>query len=388
MRTLRQLACKKEATPGTVEASIAAADITFKVTDDSRVNVRGEPIETGEVQANSSSRPVAIGSKIFEAEARAILRAHVTPLTAAPYTNPLFEMAMFVRRQIKQITIGAVTGGPFKNNEIIRVAGVDRGVVFRDTSATPLKYYVIAGAIANLDVITGATSGATATASGAPIDQGQLYMLSDSDFEVGIDTLHHYTIESVNGKFFKKGRGCLGQMSMEFRVGDYCKLRSQILGAWESQGDRTPYTVTYAEDGAGVVTPKFTQATLFLEAYQPTDIVDFGLSIPLGLELRLDANHAAEGGVRLADYQRQNDPPIVTFDPAMVGATTYDFYTKYKAETTFAMRWQLGTKFFFYADECQFVDVGEESRRSLQTVPLQVRLCGKTNNELQIYCTS
>ena len=384
MRDLNQLAAKKETTPGTAMTGFTSADVYVRLRDESAPDISADPIETGEMQASSSSRPVGMGIRNFKATASWVLRPSATPLTAAPPSDIFLEMGLLKRNQIKSIAIGAVTGGPFKNLEIIRVAGVDRGIVFRDTAATPLKYYVIAGAIASAEVITGATSGATATASAGPTDAGQLYMLTDSDFIGAGDSKHHCTLEWMRGGYFWQGRGVIGELTWQFRNGLPCYLKQDLVGAWSSEGDKAMYSISTYPDEAQAA-PRFVNAQFVMDGFSPTDIVDFNLNLPLGIELREDANDASPEGVRFADYDRRNSPPVITFEPAMVSKATYDFFGKYKAESTFAATWKLGTKFTFYADECQLVGAGAGARRSLATTPIQLRLCGKTNNEIQIY---
>ena len=183
------------------------------------------------------------------------------------------------------------------------------------------------------------------------------------------------------------GRGVLGELSLEFRNAQPGIVRSQMLGAWTSEGDKSLYDVSSYDDDA-VTFPRFNNAGLKLGSYTPTDLTDFTVSIPLGLALREDANDTAAAGIRFADYERRNSPPTVTFEPAMVLAATYDFFQTFRDGTTFAVEWSLGSNMKFYADSCQIQAAGVSSRQTLATIPITLRLNGTNNDELQWYIAS
>jgi hypothetical protein len=386
MRDLSQLAVEKETVPGTAE-TLAAANVLVRLREGDAPEVPVEQVDTEEVQEYSSTRPAKPGVARFSAAVSWVLRPSATPASVAPSCGLLFEMGLLKQDAVREISIGVVSGGPFQDGEPISgsISGAT-GRVFRPCSATPLKYVPVTSTFQNGDLITGATSGASATASGSPSSKGFLYQLTDSDFTGGSDSKHHATVEYLRGGYYLKGKGVLGEISMEFRNNLHCICRSSMLGALDAHGDKALYDLPSGYPDDGIVEPRFVSASLVLGAYSPTDLVDMNLSIPLGLELREDAQTAT--GIRFADYLRRGSPPIVTFEPAMMSAATYDIVQKLKDGETFAMSWRLGTDFYFYADECQVLSVGVGNRRSLATVPIQVRLCGMRNNELQIWAAS
>lgn len=387
MRDLNQVLMRKETTPGTALTDLSGSDVTVRLTDESRFDPAAEAIETGEMQHSSSSRPSEIGAHRVSGLLSWILRPSLTPAGSPPPCHILLEMGMFRGELVKEIAIGAVTGGPFQDGETIRVGGNDRGKVFRPTSASPLKYTVIGGVIASGDTITGLTSGASAAATGSPASKGYLYRLVDSDFFGASDTKHHATIEYLCGGLGIRGRGCLGELAIDFRNGRSAVAKSQIAGAWDDHIDKALYDVAaYPDEGAAA--PRFSDADFKIGSYKPTDIVDCSLNVPLGLELREDANHAAQAGILCADYDRRNVAPTLTIEPALTakaGAGTFDFFGSAKAGSTFAVAWRLGASVYFYADEAQILNPGFSSRRNLKVAPITLKLCGTKNNELQIY---
>jgi len=373
-----------ETTPGTV-VSLAATDVRVRIRNGDLPECVVEPVETQEIQDTSSSRPVMTGRREFRAGASWIVRPHTTPLTQIPVWARLVEAGMLKVSSLKSIAITSVVGTFTDGETITGGTSAATGLVFRNQNleAGKLSYVPVTGALVSGETITGGTSAATATTSGTPQDNGQKIQPVDSSFG-GSETLHHLTVEFLRDGVFWRGRGCLGEFSMEFRANQHAIARSRLLGAYDTHGDKVLFSGTDVYPQGTNAPPRFVAAALKLGSYSPTDIVDFTLNFPLNLELREDANDA--GGILYADYDRRATPPLVNFEPALVKIATFDFYSAYKDGSTFAMTWKLGSNFDFFADECQFVNLGVGSRRELATVPLQVRLCGKTNNELQIWC--
>ena len=384
MRDLNQVAAKLEATPGTAEA-LVAGDVRMRIRDGDLPDFPFEAIETEEVQDFSSSRPMLIGTKEFRSDLSWLLRpSGTTPASIQHATSRFFEAGMLNNKQIKTITIGSVTGGPFTRGETITggTSGAT-GEVYRDVSSTPMRYFLLTGTFASAEVITGGTSGATATTSSTGSADGFAAVFNDSEF-AGSDKKHHMTYRFLRDGFYWEGRGCLGELSMEFRVDRFCVVRQSVLGGFSAHGDVALFTVDPYPDES-VAAPRFVNASLTMGGYSPTDVVDFNLTMPLGLELRQDANDA--DGVLYADYDRRSSPPTITFDPAMVKKATKDFFLDYKDGTSFAMTWKLGTKFTFYADDCQIVSAGVGTRRAVATIPFQIRLNGTVNDEIYIEST-
>lgn len=383
MRDLSMLAAKLESVPGTAE-SPTSSDVLVRLREGDAPSIPIELVDTQEIQEFSSSRPSKPGPARFQASASWVLRPSGTPASVAPACALLLQMGLLKQEAVKEIAIGAVTSGPYADGEAITggISGAT-GIVFRPCSSTPLRYYPVTGTFVSGERIT-SSGGAYADSTGTPASKGFLYRLVDSDFVGGADSKHHATVNFLRGGYFWKGRGVLGELAFEFRNNLHCIVRSSMLGALEDFGDLALYSLASYPD-EGIAEPRFVNASLLLDAYSPSDVVDFNLSIPLGLELREDANTTT--GLRFCDYERRGAPPTITFEPAMVSKATYDFFTKLRDGTTFSMTWRLGTApaFTFFADECQLVSAGIGNRRSLATVPIQVRLCGRRNNELQIW---
>ena len=385
MRDLNQLAAKKESVPGTAEVP-TSAEILVRLREGSSPDIAVDFTETQEIQESSSNRPSMSGPARFGANVSWILRPSIVPATTPPSCGLLLEMGLLKQEAVKQQPIGTVTGGPFRDGELLTgTTSAKIGRVFRPTSSTPIKFTDVTGAsgYTNGETITGGTSGATAAiSSGTVTYRGYKYQLTDSDFVGASDSKHHATVEFLRGGYQWIGRGCLGEIGMEFKNLLPTVIKSAIKGILQSTSDKAMYNLA-SYPGDGISEPRFVNASLAIASYSPTDLVEMNLAIPIGLELREDAN--ATTGVRFVDYDRRGSPPILTFEPAMMSKATYDLFASLTGGTTFAVTWMLGTAFQFFADECQLVSVGIGSRRSLATAPIQVRLCGRTNNDFQMW---
>lgn len=383
----RQVAIKRETTAGVYDAP-AEADVLVKIREDTTINPSSEQIDTEEVQGSSSKSPHLIGRKEFGLDMSYLLRG-AADMATDPAAAVLLGMAMFRVRPVQTIAIGAITG-TFEDGEVVQSdgAGTPTGEVFRDQSGTPgtFRYVPLTGAFATAETLTGLTSGATASTSGAPVDDGRQFTLVDTDFSTNN---HLCSIDYLLDGWRLAGRGCLSDLTLEFRNGHPCIVRQSILGAYQAHSDQALYALAAGYPEEAIAAPRFLKATLTLGAYQPTDLTEFSINFPQGIFLREDANDAnSDAGVKHADYNR--DAPVITFAPAMVKKATYDYLQTLFDGTVFAATWRLGSTaggplWTFYADSCQLQSAGISSREDLATVPLEMRISGKNNRDVVIH---
>lgn len=362
-----------------------SGDILVQIEDGAQPTWDFERIQNEAVQSTSSRRPGLTGRRLASLSFSYWLRGSNSISTGAIATQ-LFESAMLKPSQVKQVSTGTITGGPFQNGETITggTSGAT-GRVFRNRSASPVLYIPITGTFVSAETITGGTSGATATTSSTPSDQGYVYEPTDSEFE-GSESKHHVSFKLLQAGFFWEGRGCLSDLNFEFRNGHPARIRQTLSGAYSSHGDQALYSnVTYPE--ASVTPPRFSNISLTLGAYAPRDIVDMTLTIPTDPQPREDANNTSDAGVLYADYLKTE--PILSFDPAMVTAATKDYFTELKNAGTFAVTWKMtgaaGSNWDFFADEAQFLEVGSGDVRGIAHAPLRIGLYGTNNNEFAIW---
>lgn len=380
----REFAAEIEATPGTAE-TLVSADLLVRVRDGDAWNVNVDMFETGEVQASSSFRPKLAGVKSVEATVSYVLRGPASQ-TVAPSVSDLIRSAMFIETAITNSPIGAVTGGPFTDGEVVDGAGGAAAIVFRDTAtgASELKYHTItSGPMGASEVLTGATSGATATTSGAAVSNGQRYKPADSNFG-GSDTKHHVTGGfNIDGQQIV-GNGMLSNLQMQFDVGRPCVVTQRLVGAQESHGDVALFSpATFAEQTN--VAPRFQLAALLLGSYSPSDIRGLTLNIETNPELREDAQLA--DGILYADYEKI--APLITIEPSQDTVANWDPLLQLGAGTSFAVSWDCGTTagliWTFFADSCEFNTVENGQERTLATTPVELQCSGTNNDEIIIW---
>lgn len=383
----RQVAIKREATAG-VYATPAEADVLVKIREDTTINPGSEQIDTEEVQGSSSKSPHLIGRKEFGLDMSYLLRG-AADMDTDPVAAILLGMAMWRIRAVKTIAIGAITG-TFVDGEVVTSdgGGFPTGEVFRDQSGTPstFRYVPLTGTIGNGETLTGGTSGATVSTSGTPVDDGRQLTLVDSDFATNA---HLCSIDYMLDGWMLSGRGCLSDLTFEFRNGYPCIVRQSVLGAYQAHSDKALYALASGYPEQAIAAPRFLKVNLKLGVYSPTDLTEFSLNFPQGIFLREDANDAnSDAGVKHADYNR--DAPVITFAPAMVKKATYDYLQTLFDGTIFPISWRLGDVsggplWTFYGDSVQLQSAGISSREDLATIPLEMRLSGQNNRDLVIH---
>lgn len=123
--------------------------------------------------------PPVIGKKASAIAGRFELKGHgnaAGAVTDSPEWEELLLAMGFQKETLEQITIGAVTSGPFVDGEEIEGAGGGTGTVHKLTAdgTTTLIFVTTSGSL-TAEVITGADSGATATSTGSVSDYGLLF---------------------------------------------------------------------------------------------------------------------------------------------------------------------------------------------------------------------
>ena len=102
----------------------------------------------------------------------------------APGWAPLLRACGFYQAASDRITIGPVTGGPFYHGETVSNAGdTASGVVIHQTynGTTTLRFEPAVGTFASGEALTGETSGATATTTSTPTDDGYAWWPSSTE---------------------------------------------------------------------------------------------------------------------------------------------------------------------------------------------------------------
>jgi hypothetical protein len=382
-RNIAQLAVEQEATPGTAE-TIAAADVLVRLREGYGITPDHELFDLEEISAVSSKTAAVLGRKSLTVNCTYILRGP-GDTTTDPTIVDMWESAMLEGYEHYSNTIGAVTGGPFTPGETVNDGGGNDGIVTRTVSNGDASIYYITTAgtqFGNTASLTGETSGATATTSSTSSAAG--YAFRPADWASG--TGHHATIEGLVDGYYWQGRGCLSDIQWEFSNGGPCIVTQNLMGALSAQGNKSLYTVdAYPE--ASVTPPKFLNAGLYIDTYNPTGVIDMTINYPTNPTLIEDANDSAADGVLYADYSR--DMPTVTLEVDQALTTDYDYFATLQAGSTIRFEFVLGSTsgstWRWASQNAQIRSIGTGSREpNRATFQLELGLTGDNNNELII----
>lgn len=283
LRKRYQLLGKIEDVEGTPVA-LAAADAVLAL--NCAVNRRRNMVERASAQASLDSEKATPGRGVTDFNFGLDLRGSGA-LGTRPVWGKFARACGMLECSITTLTIGSVTSGPYKHGEHV-VGGTSGalGIVIEDTAATPLKVGVVHGTFGGAETVTGQTSGASATTSGASASQGWLY-ITHSDVA---------SLLAVNGSW--TGTASLGEVLEGGTSGAVGVLRGGVLtGAVGSPGnlfvEMIPGSPTFA--GAETLTGQTSGATI-------TAHVSTGETMAwtpsLTLEERIDGSYRRGAGCR------------------------------------------------------------------------------------------
>ncbi len=371
-----QVAAAVEATEGTEEA-LAAADamLVYDVSFSPDVSTFAREPARASLSKLPSVRGVKVGSLSFRAELKG---------SGSVATQPEFDVFLracgMARSAVETAPIGAVTGGPIEAGELLSFAGsgaTGRAVGDTDTGGT-LRYVVLTGTPANADVVTGGTSGASCTISGAPVlAQGFEYLPASSSVPsatVGafIDGIKHTLI------------GARGNVTIDVNAGEPAFLNFTFTGVYLETTDVALLTGTSYD---ATVPPVFLDVGFVLGAFSPC-FVAMGIDLANTLELRRCAN-AEHGAVSTLITGRS---PSATIDPELDLVANYDFFGNLRAGTEgrFACEFgdTAGNIVSLASPKVQIDQIGDGDRNGLAVGNLTLNLVTSTvdagDDEFQI----
>ncbi len=371
----RQLAVKIEAVEGTAEALTAeeAKLLVYnpKVTHDIEMFTR-DPVRStfsgmGKI---AGKRPAGLSFKLE-------LRGSGTK-TTDPAWITLLKGCGFESNVLKSIAIGAITGGPFQHGEII-TGGTSSGkgrVIFNTaTGAAKVYYVIVTGTLQTGEVLTGDTSAASATSSGAPAVEGQEYRPISS----GVSSL---TLGCYEDGVLKMIKGARGNVKFGFKSGEPVMLDFTFQGVEAGITDVALLTAIAHET---TKPPSLLSATLLLDAYAAR-IGEMNIDVNNSLAARDDINDARG----LLSYQITNRNISGGLNPEMVTVATYDFYTKFFGSTDIVLALNAGATtgnmFKFFAPRLQLTKVDDTDRDGMALAQCSFELNGSAagDNEMSI----
>ncbi len=389
---LTQLAIEQETTPGTAETP-AAANVVVKVREGFvfEPEVESVVIDTvSDVDSKDGSVPTRLTQRIDVGYPLIGPGDLVTPPAIAPF----FEAAMFNGADALAATVDVVvSGGPFLAGEIITGSvSSDTGMVLQDAAngATVVYYVPVVGDLVDDDIITGSTSGATATINGAPADHG--YAFRPASIEDYTAQAHHCTLWGIigggTGKAYK-ARSCLADLNLEFTDGGPCWASQTFLGAHIGVADQATFTLSNGYPEATNVIPQHKNNGMLWNYITPVIVGAVSVSIPTGITLLTDTTTGSSSGILYANYAKS--APTVSFQMGQVPVATYDWEADAAAMAKRSFEFTLGSteglKWRVAAPAAQITSLTPIDIEGIAGYQVELQLCGSGvgNNEILIH---
>lgn len=359
LRRKRQIAAKVEAVEGTVE-TLTASEAGILIEEPS-VAVDVSRFERKPALAKLSTLQGIAGISTKRFTFRTEFKGAGDTVTTPPEIKPLLLACGFQEETLRTVPISGGSG-TFQHAETVNGApSGGSGTVFKDQAATGSALRYVAGGtdFSSGDTLTGATSGATATA-GVPADAGLRYR-PDSDASPSI------TIASMEDGVQKRARGARGTLVINAVVGEPVHFDFDIFGVYNNISDVALFSgVTFDTPRP----PVFQSAGLIFQAYSAVVAANFSFNMNNELAPRQDAN-SADGilSVKIPDRT-----PNGSIDPEMVLVATKDFFGDMKGDVTGAIEFVLGSTLGniveFFAPVTQSESIGDADRDLIDTLDL------------------
>lgn len=323
-----------------------------------------------------SVRGVKMGSLSFRAEVKGSGN-----VANAPKWDPYLRACGFQRNPVETAPIGSVTSGPFEAGEALSFApsgATARAVGDTADGAAVIRYVVLSGTPASGDTITGGTSGASATASGAPSTaQGFEYLPAS-------DSIPSLTVAALIDGIRHRLVGARGTVTIDTVAGEPAFFNFSFEGVYLGTDDSALLTPTYD----ATVPPTFLGVGFTMDDdYQPC-FTSLGVDLGNVLEARRCAK-AENGAISVLLTGRS---PTATIDPELDLVANFDFFGKLRSgdEGRFACEWgsTAGNVLILASPKVQIDQIGPGDRNGIAIGNLTFRLSTSTvdagDDELQI----
>lgn len=356
LQRVRQLAAKIESVEGTAE-TLTAAEAKYLVYDP-KVKFDVGMFQRNPARASLAQMTRIPGLKKATLTARCEVRGSGTAATA-PEWFTLLRACGFKQSTVKSINIGAVSGGPFTHGETITSGGggspTGRVVYETANGAASIKYVPISGTIGTGELITGGTSGATATTSSAASDHGVELKPS-----YDVTVVPSLTMAVYNDGIAHKIRGARGKSKIAFKNGEPAFIDFEFMGAAVSTTDTALLSITHET----TVPPVFLSAAATLASYSPV-FSEIELDLAQTVAFRESANDST-GILSTVITDRE---PSARLNPEVDSVANYPIFAEWFAATErkldFVLGSSSGNRFRFYAPKLQILDVDDADRDSL-----------------------
>jgi hypothetical protein len=364
---IRQLAAKIESQEG-IEDALSASDARIQA-ENPVIDVDPPVHERNPVGSSLSKIGDVPGKRVSRLTFSLRLRGSGESLVEPQWFKFLKACGWKVNALYK-ITIGAVTGGPFKHGETITgdISGATGRVVIDTSDGTTTLYFIpISGAFQTGETLTGSVSGATADTSSGPQEAGKEFKpISRQSL---VPSLSAGTFEDSVKKTMK---GARGKVKFNFRVSEPVTLDFEFSGAFSGTVDSPLLEGIVHEQ---TKPPTFLNAYLWIDSLK-AKLSELEIDWANVLSVRDDVNEP--GGV--FSFLIADRKPLGSFNPEMVEVSNHDFFGKWLRQEEMILNFQVGevwgNKFWFYAPKVQYTKVADEDRDGIMSARTSFSLNG------------
>ena len=177
----RQVVAVEETVGGTLASGLTTASNAGFVVNDATATLDIEQVERNILRESLTPVKSTAGQKAATLSITTEIAGSSDGAfgTGAPLWGRLLEGCGMERVTVRRVAIGAVSGGPFQHGELLdgATAGTGFGRCFMDTHNGATEIYMVVTGTAPIsgEVLTGQSSGATATTSSATTNEGYGY---------------------------------------------------------------------------------------------------------------------------------------------------------------------------------------------------------------------
>ncbi len=282
-----------------------------------------------------------------------------------------------------KLTIGAITGGPFRAGERVTQATSNAvGIVVRRTADGTVTLWLIpvSGTFNGTNLLTGATSGATATPSVAAQGVAVAYCFDSAAASPALSLAGYF-----DGILYS-ARGARGNFTLGFQAGQPGRVNLEYNGVLRDTSDAALLT--------GITYPTKKPPT-FLGVNLKLDNVAIPFQV-LNVNARNQVNERpdASDAAGVLSYLITDREPQLTIDPESVLKADFDFVGKYRAGTVFPVELDLGSEagntFMLSAPFAQVAGLSDDGRSGIAVMGTTLNLVGSDDagdDELILLCT-
>lgn len=355
--------------------SFASADFGLRISSlDAKVSMA--PIEDDTLSATLSPRKLAMGEKTIQIQVAGKLVGSGVAATK-PEHDVFLRACGMASSVVNAIAIGAVTSGPFApGEEITQATSLAKGTVVRACKNGDAKLYFVikSGTWSSTGVITGGTSGATATPSAAHAAAGFAYHPVTGSQETGA-----FRVEE-DGKY-KLCYGAMGNFTISAESSGPATIEYTLNGKFAGHGDAamtsgvTPFTTAY---------PTLLDARSYLDAGLSTEFLPVLRSVSVDMQNQATVRKDANDTTGLIAAQVTGRVPQITLVAEASLNADYDVLNTMSASSSVSVGFGLNApdnKVFIYGVNGQITDAPDGDADGFNTNDLQFRMNGVSGDD-------